>query len=194
LAFCLWASVISRPAFSAQLKATRYTSKYDDQIQAAAKRWLPLYPSWKRGKAQLIAESNLDPNACSQVGACGLGQFMPGTWADVVAQMKWDGNVSRHDAKHGIEAWAYYQGRLYMTWKANRPQEDRVSLAESSYNAGLGWILRAQKLCTVKTGSGCALWDEVMKFLPEITGHHSKETIGYTQRIRRVWADLERGL
>lgn len=181
----------SQPAYSAPPK---YTSKYDDDIRAAAKAWLPLYPSWKRAKAQLIAESNLDPNVCSHVGACGLGQFMPGTWADVVSQLKWDGNVSRFDAKHGIQAYAYYQGRLYMTWKANRPNEDRVSLAESSYNAGLGWILRAQKLCASSTTSSCALWDEVIQFLPSITGDHSKETIGYTLRIRRIWIELEKGL
>lgn len=154
---------------------------------------MPLYPSWKRGKAQLIAESNLDPEACSQVGACGLGQFMPGTWSDVVAQMNWDPAASRHDPKLGIQAWAYYQGRLFQTWRSQRPIEDRVSLAEASYNAGLGWILRAQKRCTELTESTCAIWDEVMRFLPSITGEHSKETIGYTLRIRRIWAELEKG-
>lgn len=184
------ACVSSPPAFSAP---PRYSSKYDDQIRAAAKKWLPLYPSWKRAKAQLIAESNLNPEVCSQVGACGLGQFMPGTWADVMKALGNGANISRFDAKHGIEAYGYYQGRLYMTWKSDRPNEDRVSLAESSYNAGLGWILRAQKLCTQSTTSKCALWDEVIQFLPSITGDHSKETIGYTLRIRRIWAELEKG-
>ncbi len=155
---------------------------------------MPLYPSWKRGKAQLIAESNLNPDVCSHVGACGLGQFMPGTWADVVAQMSWETGVSRHDPKLGIQAWAYYQGRLFQTWRAERPLEDRVSLAEASYNAGLGWILKAQKLCATETGAGCALYAEVIAYLPRITGHHAKETIEYTARIRRVWAELEKGL
>lgn len=153
---------------------------------------MPLYPSWKRGKAQLIAESNLNPDVCSHVGACGLGQFMPGTWADVVAQLNWDRGISRHDPKYGIQAWAYYQGRLYQTWRAERTVEDRVSLAEASYNAGLGWILRAQKLCVQETGGKCASWDDiVLGHLERITGHHSKETIGYTLRIRRVWRELE---
>lgn len=124
--------------------------------------------------------------ACSAVGACGLGQFMPGTWADVVRSMGWQAQASRHDAGMGIEAWAYYQGRLVQAWKANRPAEDRIALAEASYNAGMGNILKAQTRC-----NGANLYDEIMACLPAITGDHSRETIGYTRSIRKIWKQLE---
>jgi hypothetical protein len=66
------------------------------------------------------------------------------------------------------------------------PTRTAGALVESSYNAGLGWILKAQALC-----DNAALWDGIMKCLPAITGEHSKETIGYTLRIRRIWAELK---
>lgn len=113
---------------------------------------------------------------------------MPATWAETARALGLPENLSaRFDPKLSIEAWAYYQGRLYNQWKAQRPVEDRISLAESSYNAGLGWILRAQRLC-----DNAALWaDVVPKCLPAVTGDHATETINYTLRIRRIWRTLE---
>ncbi len=166
----------------------QYSDKYDAAIKKSQERWAPAYPSWKRGKAQLIQESGLRPDVCSAVGACGLGQFLPGTWADVgmslggstAAQLRFDPDMS-------IERYWYYQGRLYNQWRSPRPVEDRVSFAESSYNAGLGWILKAQALC-----NNAALWaDVVPKCLPAVTGDHAAETIGYTTRIRKIWRQLE---
>lgn len=136
----------------------------------------------------MIQESQLDPMACSQVGACGLGQFMPGTFADVTRQMGWDGSVSRHDPDKGIEAWAYYQGRLYQMWKSDRTNEDRISLAEAAYNAGAGNILKAQAKCGGPSG-----YDAIMACLEDITGIHYRETIGYTRSIRVIWRRLELG-
>lgn len=141
----------------------------------------PGFP-WLRGKAQLIAESNLDPTVCSAVGACGLAQFMPGTWSDVTKGL---GVQLRFDAGLAIDAWGQETSRLERQWRAPRPDEDRWSLVESSYNAGLGWILKAQALC-----GNAALWDGIMKCLPQVTGEHSKETITYTLRIRRIWKEL----
>lgn len=170
--------------------AASYPRQYDRQIESAAGRWLPAYPSWKRGKAQLIAESNLNPTVCSAVGACGLAQFMPETWKEVARGRGQDESVLlRFNPDLAIEYWAQYQGRLYNNWRSPRPVEDRVSLSESSYNAGLGWILKAQSQC-----NNAALWADVMKCLPAITGEaHSRETIGYTTRIRKIWRELELG-
>jgi hypothetical protein len=85
-----------------------------------------------------------------------------------------------------IDAWGIETARLERAWKAPRPDEDRWSLVESSYNAGIGWILKAQALC-----DNASLWDGIMKCLPAVTGEHSKETIGYTLRIRRIWSELK---
>lgn len=93
----------------------------------------------------------------------------------------------RFNPELSIEAWAIYQGRLFNQWRSPRPIEDRISLAESSYNAGLGWILKAQRLC-----DNAALWaDIVPACLPDVTGDHATETINYTLRIRKIWRRLE---
>lgn len=159
----------------------QYSAKYDGPIQRAVKDYRPGFP-WQRGKAQLIAESNLDPTVCSAVGACGLAQFMPGTWRDVT---KGAGIQLRFDAGAAITAWSIETARLDRQWRSPRPDEDRWSLVESSYNAGLGWILKAQGLC-----DNASLWEQIMICLPQVTGDHSKETIGYTLRIRKIWKQL----
>lgn len=162
--------------------AAQYSARYDAAIQRAVKDYRPGFP-WLRGKSQLIAESNLDPNVCSAVGACGLAQFMPGTWGDVY---RGSDPKNRFDAGLSIQAWGMETARLERMWTAPRPLEDRWSLVESSYNAGPGWILQAQKRC-----NGASLWDEIMVCLPAITGDHSRETIGYTLRIRQIWKSLD---
>lgn len=173
MAFDAWAS----PSWAQQ-----YSARYDRAIQRAVKDYRPGFP-WQRGKAQLIAESNLDPTVCSSVGACGIAQFMPGTWDDVTKH----GDIKlRFDAGTAINAWGIEMSRLEHQWRAPRPDEDRWSFTESSYNAGLGWILQAQSRC-----GNPPLWDDVMRCLPDITGpDHSKETIGYTLRIRSIWKQL----
>lgn len=63
--------------------------------------------SWVLLKAQAIAESNLNPFATSPVGACGLTQFMPKTWAEVMGD-----DASPFAPRHAIEAQGRYLQRL----------------------------------------------------------------------------------
>jgi len=139
--------------------------------------WLPGL-DWRLLKAQLYQESLLKPYAVSPVGAKGLGQFMPGTWADVSTAMGFAG-VSVFSEHHNIQASAYYMARLRKGWSSPRPEKDRHSLAMASYNAGFGNLLKAQKLC-----GGKRTYDGISKCLPAVTGHHSKETLTY---VRRIW-------
>jgi membrane-bound lytic murein transglycosylase F len=120
------------------------------------------------------------PLARSPVGAYGLCQFMPGTAKDVGRVLKvtpdqfWLPEVS-------IRAAAFYMGKLSQSWKSPRPPMDRHKLALGSYNAGIGHLLKAQKLCEGR------LYDEIIICLPMVTGRHSKETIDYTQKITDRW-------
>jgi membrane-bound lytic murein transglycosylase F len=150
--------------------------RYDLQIRQAAKRYLPGY-DWRLWKAQLYQESLLQPDAVSPVGARGLAQFMPGTWAEVAQQLGYQG-ISPHAAGPAITAGAFYQGRMISIWKAPRPAADRYSLAAASYNAGAGNIIKAQKAAVGAVG-----YDEIIAALPQVTGHHAKETTTYVQRI-----------
>lgn len=142
-------------------------------------RWWGQGPEWQWWKAQLYQESLLDPEAVSPAGAQGLAQFMPGTWAEVTRQLGLHGVPPSH-ARHAIDAGAYYMAKLQRTWKAPRPHMDRHRLAQASYNAGAGHIIKAQAVC-----GGPALYAEIIECLPLVTGRHSWETITYVDKIER---------
>lgn len=139
---------------------------------------------WRWWKAQLYQESLLDPAAVSPVGARGLAQFMPGTWADIAPMLGY-GHLSPHVAGPAIEAGAYYMRRLARGWSSPRPEIDRWNLARASYNAGFGNLLAAQRSC-----GGPALYVEIVACLPQITGRHSRETLTYVERIRRWYEEM----
>lgn len=162
-------------------------STYDAAIRTASARWLPWDYRW--WKAQLYAESALDPSAVSPAGARGLAQLMPGTSREVAAALK-AGAASPHDVAFAIEAGAFYMARMRKAWHAERPEAERRRLAQASYNAGLGNILKAQRACKAATGDPCLAWEEVGAHLPSVTGRHAKETLGYVQRIERIHARL----
>lgn len=157
-------------------------SKYDWQIKKASRHYLPAVP-WQLYKAQLIQESSLNTNAISPVGAEGIAQFMPGTWSDVSRELGLAGSPT--DAELAIPAGAYYMAKLRNIWKWPRPEEDRHNLALACYNAGCGNILKAQKLC-----GNPSRYEPIMECLPQVTGKHAPETLGYAPRIQRIYKRL----
>lgn len=155
------------------------TTKYDDHFKDAA-LFLPLGTDWRLLKAQCYQESRLDPFAVSPVGAFGLCQFMPAT----AKYMK-----KRHPelgdfwlAETSILAAAKYMNQMNNFWTSPRSRMDRYMLALASYNAGAGHLVKAQKLCGMP-----AKYTYIIKCLPQVTGRHSKETIGYVRRIIGEW-------
>lgn len=141
---------------------------------------------WKEWKAQLYQESRLDPEAVSPVGARGLAQFMPATWDDVTRQIGL-GGADRRDARAAITAGAYYMAQLRHAWRSPRPEDDRQRLAQASYNAGTGSLIRAQARC-----GNPALYAEIVACLPDITGpQFSHETLTYVVRIHELWTQME---
>lgn len=168
--------------------AKTFPSRYDGDIKAAVEHWWPDYPHWTAWKAQLYQESRLDAAAVSPVGAKGLAQFMPGTWAGVARQLRLPPGTSPVQ-DIAIDAGAYYMVQLRRSWHSPRPTDDRHMLAQASYNAGLGNILKAQERCGKP-----ALYAEIVACLPAVTGIHSRETLGYVQRIRQWRGMMEAGL
>ncbi len=162
----------------------KVTSKYDNQICSASKLYLPI-PTRLFGcelwKAQLYQESLLDPNAVSPAGAEGIAQFMPATWKERVQKMRL-GNVNPRMADVAIKAGAHYMRDLRSVWKSKRTEKQRMKLAQASYNAGTGNILKAQR-----KANGALDWETISRSLHLVTGHHSKETRTYVDRIWRYW-------
>lgn len=185
LGLCVLAGMLM--GCSAASAGTVYPSRYDAEIDRAVKTYWPDYPRPAAWKAQLYAESRLDPAAVSPVGAAGLAQFMPGTWRDITREMRL-GAVSPH-APIAIEAGAYYMAKLRQVWRANRTAPDRQPLAQASYNAGAGNILKAQEIC-----GGARLWAVIAPCLGHVTGKHSAETLTYVSRIADYTARMEAGL
>ena len=157
-------------------------AKFDIEIrQSVARHWSPCGDpcEWTWWKAQLVQESALRPTAVSPVGAQGPAQFMPSTWQDMVKRGWAARGASPFDVRPAVNAGARYMRHLRDEWSSPRPELDRMALARASYNAGLGNLLRAQKLC-----AGVTLYADIVTCLPQVTGHHSRETIGYEQSIR----------
>lgn len=157
------------------LSARSFPSQYDALFEAYASAYLPGV-DWQLLKAQCYQESLLQPRAISPVGARGLCQFMPATWRDMQRQLGISAGPFNEAAN--IRAAAYYMRQLRNGWSSPRPERDRHNLAMASYNAGFGNLLKAQAEC-----GNPALYDQIIICLPDITGHHSQETITYVVRI-----------
>lgn len=170
------------------MAGTVMPDKYDGRIHRAVDTYWPDYPRFTSAKAQLFAESRLDPSAISPVGAQGIAQFMPATWHEVTQQLRLGSVSPVHDV--AIDAYAYYMAKLRAVWRAGREPADRQPLAQASYNAGAGNIIKAQRVC-----GGARLWAGIAPCLDEVTGAaHSRETLTYVDRIARYTALVEAGL
>ena len=111
-----------------------------DKTGAWVKRPIPL--DWTLLKAQAVAESDLDPDAFSPVGAQGLTQFMRATWDEWEKRQFTSApprpqTISPSDPEDAIWAQADMMAWLLSHWKGDR----RKALA--SYNWGIGNVTRA---------------------------------------------------
>ena len=98
-------------------------SRFREPILRSAARW---NVSAALIAAQLLAESNFDPNAVSPAGAQGIAQFMPGTAAAY-------GLEDPFDPEEAIDAQAHLMSDLLR-------QFDSIPLALAAYNAGPGAV------------------------------------------------------
>ena len=98
-------------------------ARYRDPIERSAARW---GVSGAMLAAQLMAESNFDPNAVSPAGAQGIAQFMPGTAASM-------GLRDPFDPVAAIDAQAHLMSDLLK-------QFGSIPLALAAYNAGPGAV------------------------------------------------------
>src|SRR5262245_186391 len=70
-------------ASSSTALAETVTDRYDDTFRKYAQRFFGPGYDWRIFKAQAMAESNIDMNAKSWVGARGIMQLIPSTFKEV---------------------------------------------------------------------------------------------------------------
>jgi membrane-bound lytic murein transglycosylase F len=160
---------------------------FDRQFRQATKRFFGPALDWQWFKAQAMAESSLNPDAVSPVGARGLMQIMPGTSREVAKRL---GLPDRpQDPRIAIMLGVAYDRQLWDFWSAPRPDMERLRLMLASYNAGPGNILKAQRQAQAAGLEGAA-WEDMAEHLPAVTGRHSTETINYVGRIEAFYQRL----
>ena len=148
-----------------------WTDRYDPQFRKYSKRFFGPGFDWRWFKAQGIAESGLQENAESWVGAKGIMQIMPATLREIAEQSELP-VLDNDDPGANIAAGIFYDRTLYERWDDIPQTRERLAFTFASYNGGRSRILRAQDACN----TNCVLWAHV-------TGHAPDETRGYVARI-----------
>lgn len=158
----------------------RFTT-YDQHFTKYSKRFFGVGFDWHYFKAQAVAESNLREDARSPVGAVGVMQIMPRTFAEI--QRKNPAITGSLDQpRWNIAAGIWYDRQHFVVWAADRSLVERLKFTFGSYNAGRSSILRAQQFA-LGEGLNARLWDSVAGELPRVTGRRSQETVAYVARI-----------
>lgn len=182
VALCL---ILTSPGLAWAQKPSGIPKKYDFLFAGYTEKYMPgVDPDLL--KAQCWQESRFKEKAVSPVGAAGLCQFMPGTFRDVSKTLRFPNGATAFDPALSIQSAAFYMGNLRRSWASPRPEVDRYNLALASYNAGLGHLLKAQRL-----SGGSNLYRDIIVKLPLVTGDNSKETREYVIRIRGFYSTLK---
>lgn len=178
------------------LSSTKYDMYFKKNYNLYFHNYKHVY-SWKIIKAQSYQESMFKPYIKSYVGATGLMQLMPFTYKELIRKTGRKGSIT--DVDTNVYLGVYYDYRLFKQWKSKRTLESRYKLMFASYNAGLGHLLKSQRICNSEMRKyhvpidlrHCNEYDYIESFLDRVTGRHSKETKTYNQRIFKYYRLLE---
>jgi len=175
----------------AQHTRGRDADRYDETFRKYSKRYFGPGFDWRHFKAQGLAESNLDPNAQSWVGARGIMQLMPSTYNEVRTKNPAIKHID--DPEWNIAAGIYYDRQLWRRWETDSVESDRLHFTFASYNAGRLTILRAQD--TARTHAlDHRTWKNIETVAPRMKRWRHTETLDYVRRIEANHARLdERG-
>ena len=172
-----------------KLFAIDFTKRYDDYFRKYSKRYFGVGFDWQVFKAQSIAESGLNPEAKSGVGAIGLMQLMPSTFKDVQSANPAFNNID--DPKWNIAAGISYDKQLWQQWDDDRDFDDHLSFLFGSYNAGLGTIRTAEKIAT-KKNLDSKQWKHIEEIAPSVPKWRHEETLNYVKRIKEYHEVLKK--
>jgi membrane-bound lytic murein transglycosylase F len=172
--------VAFRPA-DAQPKKKTDVDRYDATFRKYSKRYFGIGYDWRVFKAQAMAESEMNPNARSWVGARGLMQLMPSTYKDIQTRSPAFGSID--DPEWNIAAGILHDRGLWRKWERDSIETDRREFMFASYNAGEGTIMNAQRACVARSLDHRA-WTSVETVAPNVPRWRYRETLGYVRKIR----------
>ncbi|MEL0584894.1 MAG: transglycosylase SLT domain-containing protein [Candidatus Thiodiazotropha sp. (ex. Lucinoma kazani)] len=158
------------------VKDNHWSDQYDSHFRKYTKHYFGPHIDWHWFKAQGIAESGLKPNAKSPVGAKGIMQILPTTYAEIQEDNPHFTTIN--DPRWNIAAGIYYDRMLYRKWKKGLPTEERMAFAMASYNAGYGNVLKAYKRAKKHKG-------EIRNWV-QVESHAPGETRHYVRRIKAL--------
>jgi len=162
----------------------RQHTDYDEYFRKYSKRFFGVAFDWHYFKAQAIAESNLNPNAKSWVGAQGIMQLMPRTFEEVNSKSSLSLGTAT-EPRWNIAAGIWYNKYQFDYWQKGRNLEERLKFMYGSYNTGRSNLLKAQRKA-INKGLNPRKWDSMQQALPLVTGKRSRETLNYVERIFEI--------
>ena len=158
------------------------TEKYDPIFRKYTKRYFGVATDWRWFKAQGMAESDLVPTARSRVGARGIMQLMPSTFAAIQSQRREFSRID--DPEWNIAAGIAHDRYLWTLWDDRVPElDDRWNFTFGSYNAGQGTIMRAQRVADQQRLDRTR-WQNIERVAPTVERWRYVETLGYVKKIR----------
>ena len=165
----------------------RNESRYDDTFRRYSKRYFGVGFDWRWFKAQGMAESGLDPEATSWVGARGIMQLMPSTYQGITSKRPDFGEIN--DPEWNIAAGIMHDRYLWTLWKKAISEPERPAFMFGSYNAGEGTIKRAQATAREVAGDDVA-WSHIEQVAPTVPRWRYRETLDYVRKIDRYYGDF----
>jgi membrane-bound lytic murein transglycosylase F len=164
------------------VRPVRDQTRYDDLFRKYSKRFFGVGYDWRYFKAQGMAESNLDSAARSYVGARGIMQLMPSTFAQIQSRRTEFESIDH--VEWNIAAGILHDRYLWQRWKDLGIDEERRRFMFGSYNAGEGPILRARGMARQRELDAHA-WASIEQVAPEVRRWRYRETLGYVRKIQR---------
>jgi len=139
---------------------------------------------------QIHQESRWKFDARSPVGAQGLGQVMPSTAAWLAATFpKALGKNEPYNPSWSMQALVSYD-----RWLASRITAadscEQAAMILSSYNGGLGWLIRDRKLASAKGADKLTWFGSIERFNAGRSAAAFKENRAYPRLILRQWEPI----
>ncbi len=182
----------TKPGIHARREAAKSQDRYDDIFKHYSKRYFGAGYDWRWFKAQGMAESGLDSAARSPVGARGVMQLMPSTFAFI--QSRRPEFKSIDDPESNIAAGIMHNRYLYKLWDKKSAEDERQRFMFGSYNAGERTIQRAADSArTAAAAAADALrWTHIEAVAPRVPRWRYRETLGYVRKIDAYYTTLRR--